>query len=219
MVCADTELPSITAAINFTTYYFTGMSIYLLITIALSSHCGSLLSLSIFNYMLIYLPSSLLSLCLISSHLISSHLVNYDSHFCLFLYLLLTLLLLPYISFYFLLLFLYHPTAEYGLRLLTVWAVSSRVAGVIPSSWESLHKSNPDISIPIYSPWYQTFKFIFRFKNLVDLASILPSYTSYFLSQSTNTNFVRTLRLLRLVRVLRLMKLMSFLKNVSDVCF
>lgn len=26
MVCEDTELPSISAAINFTTYYFTGMS-------------------------------------------------------------------------------------------------------------------------------------------------------------------------------------------------
>ena len=28
-VCADTELPSVTAAINFTTYYFTGMSLHM----------------------------------------------------------------------------------------------------------------------------------------------------------------------------------------------
>ena len=116
-----------------------------------------------------------------------------------------------FFSFFLLLLY----PAEYGLRLFTVWAVSSRVAGVIPASWEQLHKSDPDIPIPVYSPWYQTFKFVLRFKNLVDLASILPSYSVYFSSQSTNTNFVRTLRLLRLVRVLRLLKLMSFLKNVD----
>ena len=106
----------------------------------------------------------------------------------------------------------YVSLAEYGLRLFTVWAVSSRVAGVIPSNWK---QTDPEVSMPVYSPWYQTFKFIFRFKNLVDLASILPSYSSYFSDSNTNTNFVRTLRLLRLVRVLRLMKLMSFLKNVD----
>ena len=68
---------------------------------------------------------------------------------------------------------------------------------------------------PYYSPWYQTFKFIFRFKNLVDLASILPSYVSYFTAKNTNTNFLRTLRLLRLIRVLRLLKLLTVLKNVD----
>ena len=55
--------------------------------------------------------------------------------------------------------------------------------GVIPAVWEKFHKSNPHSPQPYYSPWYQTFKFIFRFKNLIDLASILPSYVNYFVAK------------------------------------
>ena len=109
----------------------------------------------------------------------------------------------------------YYFTAEYGLRLLTVWAVTPRVAGVIPAAWEAEHVYNPHAPQPHYSPWYQTIKFVFRFKNLVDLAAILPFYLQYFTTNLPPTNFIRALRLLRLIRVLRLLKLLSFLKNVD----
>ena len=109
----------------------------------------------------------------------------------------------------------YYFTAEYGLRLLTVWAVTPRVAGVIPAAWEAEHVYNPHAPQPHYSPWYQSVKFVFRFKNLVDLAAILPFYLQYFTTNLPPTNFIRALRLLRLIRVLRLLKLLSFLKNVD----
>ena len=109
----------------------------------------------------------------------------------------------------------YYFTAEYGLRLLTVWAVTPRVAGVIPAAWEAEHVYNPHAPQPHYSPWYQSIKFVFRFKNLVDLSAILPFYLQYFTTNLPPTNFIRALRLLRLIRVLRLLKLLSFLKNVD----
>ena len=110
----------------------------------------------------------------------------------------------------------YYFTVEYGLKFFTVWAVSSRVAGVVPADWEEEYETNPDLPVPVYSPWYQTYKFFWRFKNLVDFASIFPAYIQYFVpSGGGSTNFLRTLRLLRLIRVLRLLRLLTFLKNVD----
>ena len=85
----------------------------------------------------------------------------------------------------------------------------------MPAAIEEDMITDPTIPIPVYSPWYQTFKFIFRFKNLVDLASILPFYIQFMLGDLPSTNFIRTLRLLRVIRVLRLLKLLSFLKHVN----
>ena len=110
----------------------------------------------------------------------------------------------------------YYFTVEYGLKLLTVWAVSPHVAGVVPPEWEAEHEKTPGLSQPRYSPWYQTYKFFWRMKNLVDFASIFPCYLQYFVpSGGGSTNFVRTLRLLRLIRILRLLRLLTFLKNVD----
>jgi hypothetical protein len=110
----------------------------------------------------------------------------------------------------------YYFTVEYGLKFFTVWAVSSRVAGVVPPDWEAEYERNPNLAVPVYSPWYQTYKFFWRFKNLVDFASIFPAYVQYFApSGGGSTNFVRVLRLLRLIRVLRLLRLLTFLKNVD----
>jgi hypothetical protein len=110
----------------------------------------------------------------------------------------------------------YYFTAEWGLKMLTVWSVSSRVAGVIPASWEDERAKDPNLPLPKYSAWYQSFKFFWRIKNIIDFASIFPSYVQYFSSGGgASTNFVRTLRLLRLIRVLRLLRLLSFLKNVD----
>ena len=110
----------------------------------------------------------------------------------------------------------YYFTVEYGLKFFTVWAVSSRVAGLMSAEWEDEKLENPDLPVPVYSPWYQTYLFFWSVKNLIDFASIFPSYVQYFASTGGgSTNFVRTLRLLRLIRVLRLLKLLTFLKNVD----
>ena len=107
-----------------------------------------------------------------------------------------------------------HP-AEYGVKLLTVWAVSSRIAGVMPADIEEQVMNDPTVPIPQYSVGYQTFKYFMRFRNLVDVASFLPFYVQYGIGNLPPTNFIRTLRLLRIIRVLRLLKLLSFLKNVN----
>ena len=109
----------------------------------------------------------------------------------------------------------YYFTVEYGLKLLTVWSVSSRVAGVVPIAWEKENLKDPTIPLPVYSPWYQTYLFFWRVKNFIDFAAIFPCYIQYFTPSGASTNFVRVLRLLRLVRILRLLRLLTFLKNVD----
>jgi len=111
--------------------------------------------------------------------------------------------------------FLLPPPAEFGLKLLTVWAVSSRIAGVMPPDIEEDIMNDPTLPIPQYSPAYQTFKFFMRFRNLIDVASFLPFYIQYGIGNLPSTNFIRALRLLRVIRVLRLLKLLSFLKNMN----
>ena len=109
----------------------------------------------------------------------------------------------------------YYFTAEYALKFLTVWAVSSRVAGVVPYEWEQQATKDPTLPLPIYSPWFQTYKYFWRVKNLIDFAAVFPFYIQYFLPSSASTNFVRALRLLRLIRIFRLLRFLSFLKNVD----
>jgi Ion transport protein len=142
---------------------------------------------------------------------------------------------------------LYFFTIEYGLRLLSCWAVSPRcelyhsssqffklpgfilpsfmltashyrVAGILPFGWERKHKDDPYAEQPKYSAWYSMLKFIFQFRNVIDLAAILPFYVVMGTpnpNDSSSSSFVRILRLLRFLRVLRLLRLISFLKNVD----
>lgn len=110
----------------------------------------------------------------------------------------------------------YFFTAEYGVRLLTCWAVTPRVAGVIPAWWEELHKDKHDAPQPTYPVLYTMLKFSLKFSNLIDLASILPHYLQYFSTgNNAGSSFVRVLRLLRVLRILRLLRLLAFLKNVD----
>ena len=111
----------------------------------------------------------------------------------------------------------YYFTAEYILRMLTVWSVSPRVAGLLSSEWEHEHSIHPDLPQPAYSPWFQTAMYFWRFKLIIDLATIFPSYLPYLTPNGirVNTNFIRTLRLLRLVRLLKMFRLLTFLKNVD----
>ena len=105
----------------------------------------------------------------------------------------------------------YYFTAEYALKFLTVWAVSARMAGVEAGEDEAPQGERG------YSRWYQTYRFFWRTKYLIDFAAIFPSYLQYFApsANAAPTNFLRILRLLRLVRILRLLRLLSSFKNVD----
>jgi len=106
-------------------------------------------------------------------------------------------------------------TIEYGLRFLTCWSVTPRVAGTIPHEWEVEHRHDENATQPKYSIIYTLWRFFFKFKNLIDIASILPFFVGFAVSTGEQSSFVRVLRLLRLIRVLRLLKLLSFMKNVD----
>ena len=106
----------------------------------------------------------------------------------------------------------YFFTAEYGIRLLTCWSVSARLSSTLPWKWERQHTFYD--TQPIYSLPIRILKYSLRFKNLVDLASILP----YYISFATNTNstiFIIILRFLRLSVLLRLFRVLKLIKNVN----
>ena len=59
------------------------------------------------------------------------------------------------------------------------------------------------------------FKFGMQFKNLVDLASVVPFYVQLAYSNGSSTSFLRVLRLFRIIKILRLLRFLTFLKNVD----
>ncbi len=59
-------------------------------------------------------------------------------------------------------------------------------------------------------PW----KYIFSFYGIIDLLSILPVYSSFFLAGS---NVLSSFRILRLLRVFRVLKLMNFIQESSKL--
>ena len=100
---------------------------------------------------------------------------------------------------------------EYGSRVLTCWAVSPRLAGILPAGWDKNHE--PDDQ-PSYSVPMRVFRYMTRTMNLIDLVAIMPYYMGLAI-HGGNESFFRVLRLFRLVRVLRLLRLLTFLKNVE----
>ena len=100
---------------------------------------------------------------------------------------------------------------EYGSRLLTCWAVSPRLAGILPPGWDKNHEPDdqPEYGIPM-----RIFRYLTRTMNLIDLVAILPYYLGLAI-HGGNESFFKVLRLFRLVRVLRLLRLLTFLKNVE----
>jgi Ion transport protein len=90
-----------------------------------------------------------------------------------------------------------------------------RVAGILPRAWERAHRDDPHAEQPKYSPWYSVMKFMLQFKNVVDIASIVPAYIAMQMPGSSNSGFLRILRLMRFIRVLRLLRFLSFLRNVD----
>jgi len=76
-------------------------------------------------------------------------------------------------------------TVEYGLKMLSVWAVSPNVAGMVSS----------DVTeAPKWGAINKTVRFFFRLRNLVDLGAILPYYASLFVGVSASTDAVTKVR-------------------------
>ena len=59
----------------------------------------------------------------------------------------------------------YYFTVEYGLRLLLVWAVSPRIAGVTSSEWENERRLNPALGQPKYTAWTQTALYFWKVRG------------------------------------------------------
>jgi len=97
-------------------------------------------------------------------------------------------------------------TIEYGLRVVTLWAVTPRVAGI--------YAGDLDIPQPTYSLLYTYVKYATQFKNIVDVLTIIPFYLTLVIGNSSSS-FIRVLRLLRIIRILRLLRLLTFMKNVD----
>ena len=115
---------------------------------------------------------------------------------------------------------IYIFTAEYGAKLLSVWAVSPLAAGILPPkevtiAHQIIKKNDSNMQIYFFKPWIQTFKYVIKFKSLVDLACWLPFYVTLTLSvNSQTTGFLRVLRLLRLIRVLRLLDMLQMFEQM-----
>ena len=90
-----------------------------------------------------------------------------------------------------------------------------RVAGILPSDWETLNAGNSKALQPHFHPIWAILKYMSKPLNVIDLASILPLYISLFSNQGESSSYVRVLRLFRLARVLRLLKLLGNLQNAD----
>ena len=108
-------------------------------------------------------------------------------------------------------------TAEYGLKLLTCWTVSARLAGVAPKAdaVAQTFKIKSFDDLRVYSIPELVIRWMVQLKNLVDLACWLPFFVGMVVSISARQSaFVRALRLLRLIRILRLLKTLKLFEPV-----
>ena len=88
----------------------------------------------------------------------------------------------------------------------------NRVAGILPSTWEDDHLDEPNAEQPKYSHIVQVFKYFIKFRNLIDLCSVIPIFV-------INTHNIGEdsygWKIIQLLRVLRLVRLMSLIKNAD----
>ena len=93
---------------------------------------------------------------------------------------------------------------------------TTSLLGIYPKNWSYVFAANPLAKPPEVNGLYKIFRFAFKLKNLIDLASLLPYYiSSYVITAGGSSQGLRILRILRVVRVLRLFRLLSFFKAVD----
>ena len=86
--------------------------------------------------------------------------------------------------------------------------VTPRIANLIPEDHDKheheMHLQEPD---PVYTWYYQLFIYIFQWKCIIDIATIIPFYIFYNATEgSSSFNFIRVLRLSRILHVFKLTK-------------
>jgi len=94
------------------------------------------------------------------------------------------------------------------IRVLLVPFVPARIANLIPEDHDKheheMHLQEPD---PVYSWYYQLTMYIFQWKCVIDIATIIPFYVFLNAAEgSTSFNFIRVLRLSRILHVFKLTK-------------
>lgn len=99
-------------------------------------------------------------------------------------------------------------TAEYLGRILTLWSVTPRMANLIPEDHDKfeheMHLQEPD---PEMTQFEKYFYYVTEWKNIVDLATIIPFYVFIDADEhSSSFNFIRILRLTRVLHVFKLTK-------------
>lgn len=108
---------------------------------------------------------------------------------------------------------LYIFTIEYAVRFFTVWFVNPRLSGVIHEhDHDDEHEHEESHSMaddPYIHPLWRGAVYLTEWKNIIDIATIVPFYV--FLDPSiagggTSFNFIRVLRLTRVLHVFKLTK-------------
>lgn len=94
-------------------------------------------------------------------------------------------------------------TIDYFIRLFLVALMPARLAGILPSYFDTLN-ANAIMPCPVYSGPITVWRYMKIPMNIIDLIAILPFYVAYF---STSGSSVSIIRILRLVRVLRVFKI------------
>jgi hypothetical protein len=94
-------------------------------------------------------------------------------------------------------------TVDYFTRLLLVGCMPARLAGILPTYFDTLN-ANAIMPTPVYSTPATIWRYMNIPMNIIDLVAILPFYVAYF---STSGSSVSIIRILRLVRVLRIFKI------------
>lgn len=99
-------------------------------------------------------------------------------------------------------------TAEYGLRVLTLWSIPDRLANLISDDHDKhedeMHLQDPD---PALAPFTKYLHYITEWKNVIDIATIVPFYLVVEgVGHAASYNFIRILRLSRILHVFKLTK-------------
>lgn len=80
--------------------------------------------------------------------------------------------------------------------------MAARVAEIIPSDWEGTDQD----PAPVYPIYEFYFRYVFAFKNVVDLVTIIPFYVGLGSGSGGNTKGATFLRVFRLLRVFKLLR-------------
>jgi hypothetical protein len=114
-------------------------------------------------------------------------------------------------------------TVDYLSRVLTCWAVSPRVCGILPRNWDKHHKKEDPQ--PSYNIFLHMFKYVIKKGNIVDFISIFPFYVNLIFETVLFWNtiaFGKANSFLILIRILRLFKALDFIDQmavVSEIIF